>query len=112
MKKSLSPFDYLVTRTSLPSDFSIMKSKNSKSSQARLLQSRPMGSFWILNITRNLHSQQSTAVQSDLHKGAQQIEKKKGYMVVGFSSFIKTSLKFSLTINISRVGRIPNFAKV
>lgn len=89
MKKSLSPFDYLVTRTSLPSDFSIMKSKNSKSSQARLLQSRPMGSFWILNITRNLHSQQSTALQSDLHKGAQQIEKKKAIWLWAFLVLLK-----------------------
>lgn len=51
MKKFLSPFDYLVTRTSLPSNFSIMKSKIVRAVKPGYSRAEPWAGsgFWTLS---------------------------------------------------------------
>lgn len=73
MKKCIFQFlHYIVKRTAFTTDFSVMQSKNNNNNKVRLLQ-KTVDIFWILNITLNSNIQQSKAVQSNLHRGAQQI---------------------------------------
>lgn len=72
-----------------------------------------MGRFWILDIIRKFHSQQSKALQSDLQKGAQQIKKrlKKAIWRWAFLVLLKLVLSLHLPLTFQGLEEIPTLPK-